>query len=267
VLAGRKIVDCYLFLLYKQAIVNRIVNLGFIVIHHGQIMNLSDEFIEPIAIRRAKSLTTLVSEAIEKLIVSGELKPGDRVNEHRLAATLNVNRGVLREARSGLIRSGLLVSVPNRGVFVRTVTHQELYENSEMRELMTGFFCHRAAEKASPDEKVKLKQLVDTMSQAVAVQDGTQYDQANTDFHLLLMAIADQNRAGSIYEDLVRESHLARRMVLTEQKQLEASNSEHQAMVDAIIAGDPLKAREAGERHVRNGRIRWLKTVSQETNP
>lgn len=232
----------------------------------GCIMNLSDEFIEPIAIRRAKSLTTLVSEAIERLIISGELKPGDRVNEHRLAATLNVNRGVLREARSGLIRSGLLVSVPNRGVFVRTMTHQELYENSEMRELMTGFFCHRAAEKATAEEKLKLRQLVETMSKEVKAQDGAQYDEANTQFHLLLMAIAAQNRAGSIYEDLVRESHLARRMVLTEQKQLEASNSEHSDMVDAIIAGDPLKAREAGERHVRNGRVRWLKTVQTESS-
>lgn len=229
-------------------------------------MNLSEDFIEPIAMRRAKSLTTLVSEAIENLIISGELRPGDRVNEHRLAVTLNVNRGVLREARSGLIRSGLLVSVPNRGVFVRTVTHQELYENSEMRELMTGFFCLRAAEKATPDEKLKLKKLVDLMSEAVAAQDGTQYDDYNTSFHMLLMQIADQNRAGHFYEDLVRESHLSRRMVLTEKHQLEASNSEHADIVDAIIGGDALKARAAGERHVRNGRIRWLKTLGQENN-
>lgn len=227
-------------------------------------MNLSDEFIEPIAIRRAKSLTTLVSEAIERLIISGELKPGDRVNEHRLAATLNVNRGVLREARSGLIRSGLLVSMPNRGVFVRIVTHEELYENSEMRELMTGFFCLRAAEKATTDEKLKLKQLVETMNKAVLGQDGALYDESNTAFHLLLMAIAGQNRAGNIYHDLVRESHLARRMVLTEQKQLEASNNEHANIVDAIMAGDSIKAREAGELHVRNGRVRWLKTVKTE---
>jgi DNA-binding GntR family transcriptional regulator len=221
-------------------------------------MNLSDELIEPIAMRRAKSLTTLVSEAIERLIVTGELKPGDRVNEHRLAATLNVNRGVLREARSGLIRSGLLVSVPNRGVFVRTMTHEELFENSEMREIITGFFCKQAASKANKAEVAQLQSLVDAMSEAVAQQDGSGYDLLNTQFHLLLMSISEQKRAATFYEDLVRESHLSRRMVLTEKRQLEASNSEHAAIVDAIRDGDTDRARKAGERHVRNGRLRWL---------
>ncbi|MEX1056149.1 MAG: GntR family transcriptional regulator, partial [Natronospirillum sp.] len=94
-------------------------------------MNVSEDITETIALRRHKSLTTLVSEEVERLIISGELKPGDRINEHRLADRLNVNRGVLREARSGLIRSGLLKSDPNRGVFVRTVSNEELRENSE----------------------------------------------------------------------------------------------------------------------------------------
>lgn len=226
-------------------------------------MNLSDDLIEPIAIRRAKSLTTLVSEAVERLIVSGELKPGDRINEHRLAATLNVNRGVLREARSGLIRSGLLISVPNRGVFVRQITHEELLENSEMREIITGFFCQRAASRATPENVTQLQSLVDAMAKAVVQQDGGRYDDLNTEFHLLLMAISGQQRASAFYEDLIRESHLSRRRVLTDQRHLEASNQEHLAIVQAIREGHPELARQAGETHVRNGRMRWLDSTAQ----
>lgn len=224
-------------------------------------MNVSEDITETIALRRHKSLTTLVSEEVERLIISGELKPGDRINEHRLADRLNVNRGVLREARSGLIRSGLLKSVPNRGVFVRTVSNEELRENSEMREIITGFICQRAAIQASDANKDQLRDLISKMNEAAVTQDSALYDACNTDFHALLMNIANHQRAGSFYQDLVRESHLARRLVLTEKRLMEASNIEHSAIVDAIIEGDAQRAREAGERHVRNGRNRWLDSV------
>lgn len=204
-----------------------------------------------------------MSEEIERLIVSGYLKPGDRINEHRLADSLDVNRGVLREARSGLIRSGLLISVPNRGVFVRVVSQQELYENSEMREVITGFICQQAARKATVKDHQRLNDILDQMSAAVSDNDGQAYDRGNTAFHKHLMEIANHDRAKSIYEDLVRESHLARRLVLTEQKQMESSNVEHLEIVNAILEGDPDWARTAGERHVRNGRKRWLHTLEQ----
>lgn len=224
-------------------------------------MDLSRSVTETIALRRDKSLTTIVSEEIERLIISGHLKPGDRINEHRLADSLDVNRGMLREARSGLIRSGLLVSVPNRGVFVRVVGHDELFENSEMREVITGFICQQAALKATDSDRKKLRDILQQMNAAIADHDGQQYDQGNTDFHQCLMEIADHGRAATIYQDLVRESHLARKLVLTEQKQMESSNVEHAAIVDAILDGDSARAKEAGERHVRNGRDRWLHTL------
>jgi DNA-binding GntR family transcriptional regulator len=223
--------------------------------------DISKSATETIALRRGKSLTTIVSEEIERLIISGHLKPGERINEHRLAESLDVNRGVLREARSGLVRSGLLVSVPNRGVFVRVVSDGELFENSEMREVITGFICQQAARKATDEDRQRLRDILAQLNTAVADHDGQKYDQANTYFHQTLMTMADHGRAAGFYDDLVRESHLARKLVLTEQKQMKSSNVEHTEIVNAILEGDSERAREAGERHVRNGRYRWLQTL------
>jgi DNA-binding GntR family transcriptional regulator len=224
-------------------------------------MKLSDDVTETIALRRNKSLTTLVSEEIERLIVTGEMKPGDRINEQRLADHLNVNRSVLREARSGLIRSGLLKSVPNKGVFVRIVSNEELHENSEIREVISGFICQRAAIKATNDDKEQLRHLISQMNEAAVTKDSPRFDNCNTQFHKILIEIADHKAAGNFYQDLIRQSHLARRAVLTKQGQLEASNIEHSAIVDAIIEFDSQRAREAGERHVRNGRRRWIDSI------
>lgn len=224
-------------------------------------MNTLSSLAEDIASRRGKSLTSLIAEEIERMIMRGDVKPGERINEKRLADQLNVTRGILREARSGLVRSGLLVSVPNKGVFVRTVSERELQENSEMRQLITGFICQRAAGNTSPQHRARLVRFIEQMDRAISAGDGLQYYHLNVQFHQYLMDMADHKRAGGIAQDLWRESHLARQMVLSDPEQMRISNQEHLAIVEAVSAGDAERAREAGCRHVGQGMTRWRRIL------
>jgi len=220
-------------------------------------MDTLSSLADDIALRRGKSLSTLIAEEIERMIMRGDVKPGERINEKRLAERLNVTRGILREARSGLIKSGLLVSVPNKGVFVRTLSQRELEENAEIREMITAFICERAARTATPDDCKALRALVDEMDAAIASGDGLNYYHANVRFHDHLMHMANHHRASTIANDLWRESHLARQMVLSDPQQMRVSNDEHREIVSAVCAGDSARAAEAGRQHVSRGRGRW----------
>jgi DNA-binding GntR family transcriptional regulator len=220
-------------------------------------MNSLSSLAEDIASRRGKSLSALIAEEIERMIMRGDVRPGERINEKRLAEQLNVTRGILREARSGLIKSGLLVSVPNKGVFVRKLSPQELEENAEVRELITAFICERAAQRVTDRDREALQQFLAEMDAAIALGDGVTYYHANVRFHDYLMHLADHRRASAIANDLWRESHLARQMVLSDPQQMRVSNDEHREIVDAVVAGDAARAAEAGRRHVSRGRGRW----------
>jgi DNA-binding GntR family transcriptional regulator len=66
-------------------------------------------------------------------IVSGRLRPGDKINEVRVAAAMGVSRGTLREAMRVLEQEGLLRSVPHRGTFVRRIDAREARELQEVR--------------------------------------------------------------------------------------------------------------------------------------
>ncbi len=70
---------------------------------------------------KAHSLSSLVRRELEKLILSGEFAPGERLNEYVLAARFSVSRGPVREACRALAEKGLLDLVPNRGVFMRKI--------------------------------------------------------------------------------------------------------------------------------------------------
>lgn len=66
-------------------------------------------------------------------IVSGRLRPGDKINEVHVSAAMGVSRGTLREAMRVLEQEGLLRSVPHRGTHVRRVDAREARELQEVR--------------------------------------------------------------------------------------------------------------------------------------
>ena len=99
-----------------------------------------------IALRRTQSLTAIVHREVERMILSGELKPGQRVNEQALAGRLGVSRGPIREALRALERSGLLTSVVNQGVFVREIADRLLQAQSAIPR------CHPGLRRAWPRE-------------------------------------------------------------------------------------------------------------------
>lgn len=85
---------------------------------------------------RPEKPTTLRAHAaavVREMVIAGELKPGQRINEVELAKQLELSRGILREALSALEQEGLLVSKPRRGVFVRRLLPAEAADISEVR--------------------------------------------------------------------------------------------------------------------------------------
>ncbi|BBK34060.1 GntR family transcriptional regulator [Stella humosa] len=212
-----------------------------------------------IAQRRSESLGTIVHKELERMILSGEIKAGERVSEQLIAAQLGVSRGPVREATSALERSGLLTSIANRGVFVREVSTDELLELYDMRALLTGFACALISTGGSREQKDRLAAMVEGMGQALEAGDGRRYYQANLEFHDALMAFSGHGKAAQIYETLLKEAHLSRRGVLSAPPMMGESNAEHVAIIQAIQAGDGDRARILGEDHVLAGKRRLLK--------
>lgn len=208
--------------------------------------------------RKASSLTTIVGEELEKLILSGYLKPGERLNEMHLAEKFNVSRGIIREARRGLEQAGLVTSLPNRGVFVKKVTREEYVENSEIRAMITAFLCSKAAENAGDAEKNELKRQLVEMGEAATRDDADAYFQLNMTFHEFILKIANHQRASAIYRDLVRDSLLARKYLLQGAVVMSESHEEHTEIVAAIVANDKARAYQAGLEHTSKGLTRWL---------
>jgi DNA-binding GntR family transcriptional regulator len=205
-------------------------------------------------------LAPRIAEALKQLIYDGEFAPGERLNEAALALRMGTSRGPIREAVRVLAGWGLVTPVPNRGVFVRKLSVREMLEVYDLRALVFGFAAERAAERAAEADKRGLEQLLASMDQASADEDGTRYYELNLAFHATILALSGNQRACQAYDDYVKELHLFRRRYFNGPGNMRRSNEQHRQLFEAIAKGAGAKARAVAERHVIEGRERLLAT-------
>ncbi len=196
----------------------------------------ADAALDAIAQRRSQSLTGLVRDELERMILSGELKAGERLNELALASRLGVSRGPVREAARTLERDGLVTCIAHQGVFVRQLSIEEAAELYDLRAVIVGYACGRAAQQVTPDEMAELGTLLRQMDEAAAAEDADAYYGLNLGFHDRLMEISGRGRSAELYQSLVKEAHLYRRRSLMSPEAMRASNAEHRAIFERIAA-------------------------------
>ena len=213
------------------------------------------------ATRPEQGLAHGISEQLQQLIYSGDIAPGERLNEAALALRMGTSRGPIREAIRMLTGIGLVVAVPNRGVFVRQISVREMLEIYALRALLFGFAAQQAAEHLGDEDRREFDQLLDGMDAACEAGDGQRYYVLNLRFHALVMAQCHNQRAQQAYEDHAKELHLYRRRYFDAKANMRRSNAEHRRLFEAIAQGTAERAYKLAQAHVLQGRQRLLATL------
>lgn len=209
----------------------------------------------------SRPLTTLVRERIEHMVMRGELKAGDRLNENALAAELNVSRGPVREATRVLAEAGLLTIMPNRGAFVREISLEDVLHVYDIRAGLARVSGRLAALRATQADIDMLRELWCDMEEARTSRNSDEYYEINRRFHAKIVEMTGNPRLIEFHEQTEREVFLFLRRGVSGPTRIDISNKQHKDMLDAIAAGDELEAARAFERHVVAGKQRMLDTI------
>ncbi|MCL6707163.1 FCD domain-containing protein [Pseudomonas sp. R2.Fl] len=216
----------------------------------------SSDNLSAIDILRTRSLANVVQAEIERMIIDGELKPNERVNENGLSQRLGVSRGPIREACSALAAMGLIEIIPNRGFFIRQLSSDEARDLSEARACVFGSMAMMLAEKITPEQLAVLRGLIERMEEIADREEVRTYYPVNLEFHKQIAEMAGNSRLEAIYQSFVRELHIQRYRALSSHDVLHTSNREHRAIVDALEARDPVRSLVAARTHILNGIVR-----------
>lgn len=212
-----------------------------------------------IALLRSASLSSAAQQEIERMILAGELAPGEKLAEAWLSERLGVSRGPVREAFRMLEEAGLVRQEKNRGVFVRDIPVEEAMEIYDLRAVMDELAGRRLAGAITPDQLKRARALVESMDQAARGGDADTYHLLNLQFHDALIEFVGNRKMAAIYRKLVKELALFRRRNLLDRSLLPHSAAEHRQMLKAIASGDAEAAGRAMFEHVMQSKQRALK--------
>jgi DNA-binding GntR family transcriptional regulator len=213
----------------------------------------------------AETIVEHVIGSIRDSIRQGHLVQGKRLVVADVARMFGVSVGPVREAIRRLTGEGLLEFIPHRGAAVRAYTERDVRETFQVREAIEGLAVRLASEnihRADYAQRLRecRKRLHETANGSVK-----ELTEVRQHFHDLLYEFAGN---AVLRESAMRLTFPLNRLIfneLTGKERAGASLNEHDAVIDAILAGDAARAERAMRLHLRNGAVAVCEVLEHAT--
>jgi DNA-binding GntR family transcriptional regulator len=218
----------------------------------------------PLVSISATRAAAVVSE-LRRLILSGELKAGERLRQVELAERFNVSTTPVREAFTALAREGLVRHDAQRGVVVFTPTTSDVRENYEIRTALEPLATELAAKSISAEELQQLQDVVEQMRH----KSGLDYQPLNREFHRIIYAAAGRPRLLALIESLrdAFEAYIAYdATVRPDPDYMTAAHAEHEAIAEALAARAPARARKLMLEHLSRNAEHYEASIKMTTS-
>ncbi|MEP2028339.1 MAG: FCD domain-containing protein [Paracoccaceae bacterium] len=217
-----------------------------------------------------EKLSTSVVRQIEKLILRGVLRAGERLPAERaLSERLGVSRPSLRDAIAELQDKGLITSRAGSGIYVADVlgsafspaltslfsSHQEaVFDYIDFRRDMESLAAMRAARLGSDTDLAVVQAIFEKMAAARSKRNPEDEAQLDAQFHMSIVEASHNvvmlHMMRSMYELLKEGVFYNRQVVFKQRTTRDMLLDQHRAINDALQSRDPEAARAAVEAHM-----------------
>lgn len=194
-----------------------------------------------------------LAQQLEEMIFSGQLRPGEKLEEATLAAEFGVSRTPVREAIQRLVATGMVEVRRRKGTIVTQLTMPRLIGMIEMMAELDIMAARLAARRATSEEREILRDILQRASSAVGDQQG--YTRLNREFHWALYSATHNQYLEDVALRTWKVLQPYRNFRLDQPGRRKESLAEHEAIVEAIRTSDgDLAARQMAS-HVKVGGV------------
>jgi len=201
-------------------------------------------------------LSNSLLNKLQKDILTGKLKAGEKLTEQELCKTYGVSRTPVREALRQLETDGLVENILNRGAFVVGMSEQDYEDMFELRKAYEIQAVKWAIERITEEEMEKLEETFEFMEFYTLRNDVEKMLTINTGFHQVIYE-ASHNRMLkkllSSYQTFLKYKGMES---VYDDDYLQTVLEEHRAIFKAFKDRDVKAGAEAMERHIGSAKIR-----------
>ncbi len=187
---------------------------------------------------------------LRQAILDGQYQPNERLVEVDLARALNIGRAGVRTALARLEQDGIVEREPFRGARVRSISEAEAVEILEARAVLEGLAVRYAALNATAPDVAELRRILVAMRANLAAGDLIGMSEGNSLLHRHVLAMSRHQTTIRLIDGLQAQNvRYQFRTILVPGRAAQSLN-EHQAIVNAVVAGDPDAAEAAMRSHL-----------------
>lgn len=208
-------------------------------------------------------LRDLVFHTLRRAIMQGNLKPGERLMEIKLANRMGVSRTPIREAIRMLELEGLVVMIPRKGAQVAKITEKDLKDVLEVRMGLEQLAVKFATQRITDQQVEELFLASRQFEAAVQADDLTDIAEADVRFHELVYQATGNKRLIQLLNNLREQMYRYRIEYLKEPSIRESLIKEHDILCEKLKARDVEGAGAIMEAHIERQEESILNSLLQ----
>lgn len=209
-------------------------------------------------------LRDVVFNTLRKAILTGELKPGERLMEIHLANKLGVSRTPIREAIRKLELEGLVTMIPRRGAEVAQITEKSLKDVLEVRRALDALCAELACTRITDAEMEHLKEACAEFEKATQQKDVAVIAKADVALHDIIVAATGNQRLVQLVNNLAEQMYRYRFEYIKDKSQHEKLIEEHRIIYESILNKNCEAAARAAKLHIDNQESSIIKQIRLE---
>ncbi len=197
-------------------------------------------------------LRDVVFNTLRQAILRGELKPGERLMEIKLANKLGVSRTPIREAIRKLELEGLVLMIPRKGAEVAEITEKSLRDVLEVRKALEELAVQLACDRMTKEGILELRKAAKEFEASLDSEDVTKIAEADVAFHDIICQSTDNQKLVQLVNNFREQMYRYRVEYLKRKECYPQLLREHEAIIEAIESSSRETASEIMGQHIEN---------------
>jgi|GEM_PF-280298 len=225
-------------------------------------------------------LTDYAYTEILSMILSSEIKPGERIREDILAEKFGISRTPVREAVNQLVQNGFIVNVKRKGLYCVKLSEEELLDLVELRMALESLSFDKCIERATDKDIQLLKDIIsdfnsrfgritsNTGSDGVGKEISRLHNEYDVRFHVSIANVSKSSKLIKYITEIENLLLIARQRIYRKESRgreiIALSWKQHEHIVEAIEARDKVVAVDMLGQHLQLMRDTQLETYESD---
>lgn len=202
-----------------------------------------------------QSLEWQAADVLREQILKGDLAPGSRLIETRLAEQLSLSRGTIRTALHQLTHEGLVTQVLHKGWTVQTLSLQDTWELYTLRNVLESFAAQLLAQAVTAEKSILLQSALTDLADTVLEGDVKKIAEADFALHKTIIELSGHKRLQAQYKLIEHQIRLSITSCDSLFPDLSEITAQHEKLVEAICSRNVSLAEKVAREHSADGKM------------